>query len=210
MFSTISDRMLRYLCVAGLAAAALSVAGCQKFKRTDTQPLYQSGMWSDSIRQLRDLNVSDSEVAELIKVHQAGLSDDACIQLMHLMRQRQQMFTSGDAVAGLLHVGVTEADIMELAKLDQISPWTGESQGIRLAGYSDAVVLAVARRRSAHLPTVSATSLVELKNTGVSEDRALDLIAHGLTDEQAGQIIASHDQTELPRGFVRGATHRHH
>jgi len=167
-------------------------------------------MWSDSVDRLRAMNLSDSEVTELAKVHDAGLSDDDCVQLMRLSRARKEMFTSGDAVAGLLHAGVSEPTVMELAKLNQISPWTGESQGIRLAGYSDQVVLAVARRRAANLPTVSATSLVELKNTGVSEERALSLIANGLTDEQAGQIIAAHDQTEAPRGFVRGTSRRHH
>jgi hypothetical protein len=191
-----------------LLAIALAGAGCQKFQHTDTQPLYQSGMWSDSIKQLHDLDISDSEVPELIKVHDAGMSDHGCIELMHIERARKEMFTSGDAVAGLLKVGASEPTVLELARLNQISPWTGESQGIRLAGFSDQVVLAVARRRSAHLPTVSATSLVELKNIGVTEQRALDLIAHGLTDEQAGQMIGAQQQAEMPRGFVRKGAHK--
>jgi hypothetical protein len=192
-----------------MIAASLSAVSCDKFQRTDTQPLYKAGMWSDSIKQLKDMNISDSEVTELTKVHDAGLSDNGCIELMRLTRDRKQMFTSGDAVADLLKVGASEPTVIELAKLDQISPWTGESQGIRLAGYSDQVVLAVARRRAAHLPTVSATSLVELKNIGVTEPRALDLIAHGLTDEQAGQMLGAQQQAEMPKGFVRGASRRH-
>lgn len=196
--------------MAGLLAVSLAGAGCQNFQHTDTQPLYRAGMWSDSIKQLRDLNVSDSEVTDLTKVHDAGLSDNGCVQLMRIVRDRKQMFTSGDAVAGLLKVGVSESTVIELAKLDQISPWTGESQGIRLAGFSDQVVLAVARRRSAHLPTISATSLVELKNIGIGEPRALEMISHGLTDEQAGQMIGAQEQAELPKGFVRGGSHRKH
>ena len=77
-----------------------------------------------------------------------------------------------------------------------------EAQSIRLSGYSDNVVLAIAHRRAKRLPTVSATSLVELKNTGVTEPQALDLISRGLTDEQAGQMIASHQQAQKPAGFV--------
>lgn len=182
---------------------AMAGAGCKKLQPTDTHPLYQSGMWSDSVTQLHEMNITESEIPEIIKVHEAGMSDQGCIELLRIVRDRKEMFTSGDAMSDLLKVGAAEATVLELARLDQIRPWTGESQGIRLAGYSDAVVLAVARRRSAHLPTVSATSLVELKNIGVTEPRALDLIAHGLTDEQAGQMIGEQQQAEMPKGFVR-------
>ena len=191
--------------LAALLIAAITIGGCQKFHKTNTQPLYQSGMWSDTIRQLKDLDISESEVNELIKLHDAGLSDDACVKLMHMVRDRKEMFTSGDAVAGLLHAGVSEKTVLELGQLDLIGTWTLEAQGIRLSGYSDNVVLAVAHRRAQRLPTVSATSLVELKNTGVTDQRAVELITSGLTDEQAGQMIASHQQTQKPTGFVHGS-----
>jgi hypothetical protein len=184
--------------------SALGLAACQKFHKTDTQPLYQSGLWSDTIRQLKNDNISDSEVGELIEVHSAGLSDAGCVQLIRSARARQQMFTGGDHVAGLLHAGVSEDTILQLDHLNQIGPWVGEAEGIRLGGYSDQVVLAIAKRRAAHEATVSGVSVVELKNAGYDEPKVLALIANGLTDEQAGQIVAAHAQTELPRGFVRG------
>jgi len=198
-------RELKSLCLTGLLAAAICFNGCQKFHKPDTQPLYQSGMWSDTIRQLKDLDISESEVNELIKLHDAGLSDDGCVKLMHYVRGRKQMFTSGDSVAGLLHAGVSEKTVMELAQLDLIGTWALEAQGIRLSGYSDNVVLAIAHRRAQRMPTVSATSLVELKNTGVTESQAVEMITRGLTDEQAGQMIASHQQRQKPTGFVRGS-----
>jgi len=186
-------------------AIAIGFSGCQKFHKVDTQPLYQSGMWSDTIRQLKDLDVSESEVSELIKLHEAGLSDDACVKIMHLVRDRKQMFASGDSIASLLHAGVSEQTVLELAQIDLIGTWALEAQGIRLSGYSDNVVLAVAHRRAKRLPTVTATSLVELKNTGVIDARATEMVTNGLTDEQAGQMIASHQATQMPTGFVHGS-----
>lgn len=183
-------------------AATIGVAGCQKFHQADTQPLYKSGMWSDTIQQLRDMNVTDSEVAELTKVHEAGLSDSGIIELMKIYRSRKQVFAAGESVSGLLRAGVAESTVIELAHMDQIGPWALEAQGIRLGGYSDQVVLAVAHRRADRLPTVSAPSLLEIKNTGATEEKVLTLIAGGLTDEQAGQIIAAHKQNQVPVGFV--------
>src|SRR5580693_1506677 len=206
MQTSLRTRDFTSLCLAGLLISTICFSGCQKFRKTDTQPLYQSGMWSDTIKQLKDLDISESEVSELIKLHDAGLSDDGCVKLMHYVRDRKQMFTSGDSVAGLLHAGVSEPTVMELAKLDLIGTWSLEAQSIRLSGYSDNVVLAIAHRRAQRLPTVSATSLVELKNTGMTEPQALELINRGLTDEQAGQMIASHNQSQKPPvGFVRGS-----
>ena len=167
-------------------------------------------MWSDTIQQLHGLQVSDSEVAEIVKAHQAGFSDEDCVAVVNLARSRKKMFTDGDAIAGLLRVGVSEQNVVALAKLNQLGVWAVDLEGIRLAGYSDKVVMAVAQRRSAGQTTVSGTSLVELKNTGISEPQVLAQIDRGLSDEQAGQMIAEHQHAEMPHGFVRKASSKHH
>jgi hypothetical protein len=192
----------RSLYFAATIVIALCIGGCQKFHHADTQPLAQSGFWSDTIQKLRDLNVSESEVGDLIKLREAGLSDDDCVEFVKLARSRQQMFTDGDRVAGLMNSGLAEPTVMELARLNQIESWALEAQSIRLAGFSDRVVLAVAHRRADHQPVASAVSLVELKNTGVSEQQVLEMISRGLTDEQVGQMVAAHKQTEMPTPFV--------
>jgi len=200
----------RSVYLASFLAVTLSLAACQRFRHADTQPLYQSGFWSDTIQKLRDMNVSDSEVGELIKLRQAGYSDDSCVEFVKLARGRQQMLTAGDTIAGLLRSGLAEPTVLELAKLNQLDAWAGEAQAIRLAGYSDQVVLAVARRRAQHLPVASGASLVELKNTGVTEQKVLELISRGLTDEQVGQMVAAQEHAEMPKGFVRRAPRKKH
>jgi alkylhydroperoxidase family enzyme len=186
--------------LAAILAAALCIGGCQKWvHHADTQPLYQSGFWSDTIQKLRDMNVSDSEVSDLIKLHNAGFSDESCVEFIRMSRAQKEMFTSGEKAADLLNSGLAEPTVMELARLNLIENWGVEAQSIRLAGYSDQVVLATARRHAAHQPVASAASLVELKNTGVTEKQVLDLISRGLTDEQVGQMVAAHKQSEMPK-----------
>jgi hypothetical protein len=212
MRSPLHVRILLAATVIAALAVTIGITGCQKFHQADTQPLYKSGMWSDTIQQLRDMNVTDSEVADLTRVHEAGLSDNGIIELMKIYRSRKQVFASGESVSGLLRAGVAESTVIELAHVDQIGTWALEAQGIRLGGYSDQVVLAVAHRRADRLPTVSAPSLLEIRNTGVTEEKVLTLIAGGLTDEQAGQIIAAHKQNQVPVGFVhrpKGQRSRH-
>ncbi len=197
------------LSIAAIVAAALCPAGCQKFHHTDTQALYQVGFWSDTVQKLRDLNVSDSEVTELVKLRNAGYSEEACLEFVQLARAQKQMFTGGDTAAGLLRSGLAEPTVMELARLNLIDTWAADAQTIRLAGYSDRVVLAVAHRRVDHEPVASAASLVELKNTEVTEQQVLDMISRGLTDEQVGQKVAAHNQMEMPKVvYVRRPPHK--
>src|SRR5215831_9913786 len=94
-----SSRLRRTFIFAIALPLAACFTGCKKLHTADTSVLYQSGMWSDTIQQLRGLDVSDSEVADLMKAHQAGFSDDGCIQVVRLARNRQQMFTDGDHIA---------------------------------------------------------------------------------------------------------------
>src|SRR5574337_1850215 len=66
--------------IAALLLAALFSSGCKHLRQTDMRPLDQAGMWFRSVEELRRLRVTDAEVAELVKVRQAGVSDDACVR----------------------------------------------------------------------------------------------------------------------------------
>src|SRR5256886_7011279 len=56
--------------------------GCHQHPLTDYRPLDQAGMWSSNVEQLKTLNTSDREVAQLVKLKQAGIGDDACVTLI--------------------------------------------------------------------------------------------------------------------------------
>ncbi len=181
----------------------LFVTGCKKMHSTDTRPLDQAGMWFGSIEDLRKLNVTDAEVNELAKARQAGLPDTACVELVRIARSHGQPFTWGDEVAALRRVDASEPTILELARLNQLGLWVGEAQAMRLAGLSDRVLLAIARRRAAGQSVPSGATIAELKNTEMSEADILNLIERGATDEQAGQIVAARKRAASAAHFVR-------
>ncbi len=187
----------------GLGLAVLVVPGCKRLHRTDTRPLDQAGMWFESIEELRKLDVTDTEVAELAKARQAGISDTGCIELVRIARGRKQLFSSVDAIAGLRRVGVSEPTVLELARLDQLGLWAGEAQAMRLAGLSDQILLAVARRRAAGQPVPSGPALAKLKDAEMSEAEMLDLIGRGITDEQIQQWLDTRRRQAASAGFVR-------
>ena len=185
------------------ALAAVAGVGCKRLYPADTAPLDKAGMWFRSIEELRGLAISDAEVAELVKAREAGLSDAGCIELVRLARGHQQPFASGNTVANLRRVDVSEATILELARLDQLGVWAGEAQAIRLTGLSDRTLLAVASRRAAGQPVLSGPLLARLKNAELSEAEILDLIDRGTTDEQAQMILAARQRAAGGSGFVR-------
>lgn len=202
-----SLRMRMVFC-ATLAVALLAATGCKKVIPTDTRPLDQSGLWYRSIEELRQMEITDAEVAELVKVRQAGVSDASCIELVRIARSRKLAFADGASVLNLRSAAVSEPTVIELARLDQLGAWAGEAQLLRLAGFTDDTLLAVARRRAAGQPVPSSASLAELKNAGMGEPQIRQLVERGATEQEVREMLAAHQRSTEHSQFVRSPRRR--
>jgi hypothetical protein len=185
-----------------LLICLLSFSACKPAQQTNTESLDQAGMWTNSVAELRTLKVSNAEIGELTKAHEAGITDPSCVALIKLARSRQKPFADGEAIADLLSAGSSEQTVLELARLNQLGLWAGEARALRLAGFSDKVLLAIAQRRSQGLPVLSGEKLGELKNAGASETTILDFVQKGITDQQASEYIAQRERAAGGHGFV--------
>jgi hypothetical protein len=185
-----------------------ALTGCQKLHRTDLTPLAQAGMYFSNVQQLRQLGLSDSEVPQLVDARQAGVSDDDCIELIRIAHMRHELFTDGQAVAGLINAGVDEKTVLELARINQLGLWSGEAVALRLSGLSDQVILVIARRRTLGQPVLSSAKVSALKNAGLTEAQILIDIESGMSDEQADKIIAERNYAAGGHSFVRQSRHR--
>ena len=199
--------LARLTLVRVMSAAALvcCIVGCHRIPPLDTKPLDTAGMSYDTIQELKGLQITAPEVTELAAARQGGLSDSGCVEIVKTYRSRSQAFDAGDAVAGLVRAQVSEATILELAKLNQLGLNAGELQAMRLAGLSDAILLEVARHRAAGKPVLAGASLANLKNVGVRELTLLELSRRGVPDSQAAAIISARhhgaSDAELLRRF---------
>jgi hypothetical protein len=171
-------------------ASIVVLCSCKPAQKPDTEQSNQRAMWLDSVPELRTLDISNAEVAELTKAHQAGLTDPSSVVLIRLARERKIPFADGQSVADLLNVGSSQDTVLELARLNQLGPWAGEARVIRLAGLSDKVILAVAGRRSRGVTVLSGEMLGELKNTGASDATILAMVQRGDSDQTAAKYIA--------------------
>lgn len=178
----------RRFSLAALAFVACAV-GCHSIPPLDTKPLDTAGMSYDSIQQLKALNVTAPEVAEVATARRGGFSDANCIAVVGIYRGLNQPFDAGDEIAGLVRAQVAEGTIIELAKLNEVGLASGEFQAMRLAGLSDAIVLEVARHRAAGKPVLAGASLANLKNAGVRGLTLLELARRGVPDSQAAAIL---------------------
>lgn len=165
--------------------------GCKHVQPIDTKPLDASGMGYDTIKKLESLQITAPEIAELAKARGAGFSDAGSIELFQISHGRGEAFASGDAVAGLVRVGMREPSVLELARLNQLGLGVGELQAIRLTGLSDSIVLEVARHRAAGKTELSGVWLARMKNAGLRESTLLELTRRGISDSQAAAIISS-------------------
>lgn len=180
-------------------------SGCDKHPLTDYRPLDQAGMWSSNVEQLKSLNTSDMEIAQLVKLKQAGITDDACVTLITGAHQRRRLFTSADSAINLARAGYTETAILEIANTDQLDIISGDAVMLRLIGLSDSAVDLILHRRLKRQPTMSSAEIGRLKNTGLTEKQILERINEGMTDAQADKEASLREaaRNHANTGFVR-------
>jgi hypothetical protein len=188
-----------------LGACVLLVGGCHQHPLTDYRPLDQAGMWSSGLEQLKVLNTSDSEVAQLVKAKQARLSDDTCVALVAAAHEKKHPFVSGDSAANLAGAGYSETEILEIARADRLDSISGDAVTLRLIGLSDNFVHIILRRHLENLRTLSSPEIARLKNIGLTEKQILERINSGMTDAQADREISAREaaRNHAGTGFTR-------
>jgi hypothetical protein len=184
---TLFGRACRAICASILA---LVPVGCHHASSANTQLLDRSGMDFASVQQIRGLNVSPTEVAQILKMHDAGFPDASCVQAVQIAHNQNQPFRADDII-GMKQAGMSEQMIFELAGMADFGKNAGELEVMHLAGLSDAIVMEVARQRAAGKPVLSGASLADLKNAGVRNATLLELVRHGVPDSEAKALLAS-------------------
>jgi hypothetical protein len=169
-----------------------SVVGCERMMPMDTKPLDNAGMNYASIKQLQALDITSAELTEIAKARAAGFPDDGCVEMVRIYHSRKLPFSVGDTVAGLVNAHLHEDTILQLARLDELGVNAGELELIRLAGFSDTMVLEVARHEAGGKPALSGTALSNMRNAGMREPVLLELVRRGIPDSEARVIIGLH------------------
>lgn len=183
----------------------LVAGGCKQKPTTDYSGLDQSGMWSTSLDELKKLKVSDTEIAQLTKLKQAGASDDLCLSLLKAARAHHHEFTSAESAMSLSRAGYEDAEILEMAQTDQIDILAGEAVTLKLIGLTNPTVQSIMHRRIQGLPTPTSEQIGRLKNTGMTEKQILEFVNREYSDAQIEVFITQREATRnhANTGFVR-------
>jgi len=192
----------RGLPLGSLLAFLSVISACKPAQKPDTEQQDRADMWLNTVPELKPLDVSNAEIGELQKAHDAGLTDPSAVSLIKLARERQKPFADGQSIADLLSAGSSEQTVLELARMNQLGLWAGQARVLRLAGLSDKTILAVAQRRSQGLPVLSGEKLGELKNAGLSDATILDFVQKGISEKDASIYIAQRQRAAGGHGFV--------
>lgn len=188
----------------------MALCGCEKKPQRDYSALDQSGMFSTTIDELKNLKVTESEVVQLAKLKQAGASDELCMSLFKAAHGLNHDFASGESAVMLSRAGYSDAQILEMAQSDQIDMLSGEAITLKLIGLSNATVQEIIHRRIQGLPTLTSAQIGRLKNTGMSEKQILDTIDRGMTNSDAEKLIAQREasRNHANTNFVRNQGRR--
>lgn len=192
-----------------LLLGVVLAAGCESKPAVNYVPLTQCGLSSGVIDQLKKLNVTDFEIAQVVQVKGLGLSDDTCLTLVKEARAHVHAFSSGDAASNLIGAGYTEQDVLNMAHADQLDRIATEAITLKLIGLSPGTVQILVTRHLQGQPTLSSEEIGRLKNTGLTERQILERIDEGMTDEQAEKEVVArvakrnHANTDFVRTRAR-------
>lgn len=195
---------MRYLLLLPVVCV-LFLVGCNSHLLTDYRPLDKAGMWSSNIEQLKGLDISEQEIAEIVKLKNAGISDETCVGLISTAHAHQHPFASGDSAAGLANARFPEPVILEIAGADKLDSISLDAVTLRLTGLSDATLHVILRRRLQNQPVMSGPQISRLMNTGLTEGQILERINGGMTDAQADKEIRTREaaRNHSNTSFVR-------
>lgn len=195
-----------------LIGMCVLLAGCEQKPEVDYTPLDQAGMWISSLRQVKNMKVSNAEVTQLATLKRAGAGDDLCLALLKAARDNHHPFTSGDSAVTLSRAGYSDAQILEMAQADKLDMLSADAVMLKLLGLSEPGVQFIMHRRTQGLPTLTSAQIGRLKNVGMPEQKILDLVSQGLPDAQVEALIAkqeasrNHSHTDFVR--LRGRRSR--
>ena len=169
-------------------------------------------MWSSSVDEVKKLNVTDLEIAQLAKLKRVGASDDLCLALLKAARDHHHDFSNADAAIQLSQADYSDEQILEMARSGQIDILSGEAITLKLIGLSNPTGQAIIHRRIEGLPTLTSEQIGRLKNTSMSEKQILEVVNQGLSNDAAEKLIASREanRNHSNTGFVRNRGRRAH
>jgi hypothetical protein len=175
---------------------------------TDYRPLDQTGMFSSNIEELKGLSLTNEEIAQVVKLKNAGITDDNCVEVVRTAHAHQHLFLSADSAGSLAGAGFSDQQILEIARADKLDSISIDAVTLKLIGLSDATVQMVLKRHLAGQPVMASANISQLKNTGLTERQIVERINAGETDEQAAkeirtrEALRNHSNTSFVR--VRG------
>jgi hypothetical protein len=192
-----------------ILACGLCAAGCGQHPMTDYRTLGQAGMGSSTVEDLKKLNTSDAEVAQLVHLKQGGITDDTCAALVRAAHANQHPFNSADWTVNLAKARFNEQQILEFAQADKLDSIGGEAVTLKLVGLSEPTVMSLLQRRLRGQTTLDSAQIGRLKNTGLTESQILYQIDQGITDQAADKEIKAREtaRNHANTGFVRNRGH---
>lgn len=174
-----------------IAFALLSfLGGCKSHLLTDYRPADEAGIYSGTIEDLKKLNTSDAEVAEIIRLKKANLDEKTIVSVVRIAHEHQHSFVATDTVRNLAGGGFSDAQILQIAETDKYDTIGGDAVMLHAMGLSSSTTDYLLDRRLKGIRTMSVSTIADLKNSGLSEKEILYRIQQGMTDAQ-GEAEAS-------------------
>jgi len=178
------------------------LGGCGRHMLTDYRPADEAGIYSGTIEDLKKLNTSDAEVAEIIRLKKVNVDEKTIVSLVRIAHEHQHAFVATDIVRSLAGGNFSDEQILRIAQTDQFDTIGGDAVMLHAMGLSAPTVDYLLDRRLKGVRTMSVATIADLKNSGLAEKEILYRIQQGMTDAQGeAEAAARQRATAHNTGF---------
>jgi len=165
-------------------------------------PADQAGIYSGTIEDLKKLNTSDAEIAEIVRLKKANIDEKTMVALVRIAHEHQHPFVATESVKSLAGAQFSDERILQIAQTDQFDAIGGDAVMLHIMGLSAPTVDYLLDRRLNGARTMSVATIADLKNSGLSEKEILNRIQQGMTDAQGeAEAAARQRATAHNTGF---------
>src|SRR5215813_1814032 len=92
------------------------LGGCGRHMLTDYRPADEAGIYSGTIEDLKKLNTSDAEVAEIVRLKKANVDEKTIVSLVRIAHEHQHPFAATESVKSLAGAQFSDDRILQIAQ----------------------------------------------------------------------------------------------
>lgn len=168
----------------------LTLAACSRQDEAAKQKLIGFGFSDAAASKLSTMGLTPSEIDNLAQAKKGGLDDNAAIEMVQSVHDRDLKFDIGPDIQLMVPQGIGSTPLVQLVQMGAIPRWGDDIRSLKDAGVGDVTIVEIAKLRFKEKKDVlSGGEYGRLKRFGMSDSGVLQFARKGGNAQQLQKAV---------------------